>query len=75
MTKLKVVDNIVQLPINTYSITFNVDKDFKEVMSVKFSDNFSVFSDLEKTDIIIPIVQAVFCLTHMVMQFWCWLVI
>lgn len=58
MAKLKVVDNIVQLPINTYSITFNVDKDFKEVMSVKFSDNFSVFSDLEKTDII----QELICL-------------
>jgi hypothetical protein len=52
MTKLKLVNNVVQLPIDSYSITFNVDKDFGEVMGVKFSDNFSVFSNLQRTDII-----------------------
>lgn len=58
MTKLKLVNNIIKLPIDSYSITFNIDKDFKEVMSIKFSDNFSAFSKLEKTDII----QELICL-------------
>lgn len=58
MTKLKVVNNIVKIPINSYSITFNVDKEFREVMSIRFSDNFSAFNEIEKTDII----QELICL-------------
>lgn len=58
MTKLKLVNNVVKLPNNSYSITFNIDKEFREVMNMRFSDNFSVFSDLEKTDII----QELICL-------------
>ena len=58
MTKLKLINNVVKLPNNSYSITFNIDKEFREVMNMRFSDNFSVFSDLEKTDII----QELICL-------------
>jgi len=58
MTKLKLVNNVIKLQNNSYSITFNIDKEFREVMNMRFSDNFSVFSDLEKTDII----QELICL-------------
>jgi len=52
MPKLNLINNVIQLPNNSYSITFKVDKDFKEVMGIRFSDNFSDFNDIEKTDII-----------------------